>query len=78
MALYKQLLQANSAWVIHFTVEDEYCEHPHWQSDAYLNQGINLVHFWQDRDFSNLRMSARWKDTHGNVQQIDNEQLNNL
>ncbi|ORZ11009.1 hypothetical protein BCR41DRAFT_356765 [Lobosporangium transversale] len=60
---YRRLLSAEEAW------------HPHWQTDAELEQGVNLVHFWHDRDFNTVRMSARWKDRSGNTQRIDNELL---
>ncbi|ORZ11682.1 hypothetical protein BCR41DRAFT_356755 [Lobosporangium transversale] len=72
---YRRLLSAEEAWVVHFTREDDYFEHPHWQTDAELEQGVNLVHFWHDRDFNTVRMSARWKDRSGNTQRIDNELL---
>ncbi|KAF9896603.1 hypothetical protein BX616_007128 [Lobosporangium transversale] len=72
---YRRLLSAEEAWVVHFTREDDYFEHPHWQTDAELDQGVNLVHFWHDRDFNTVRMSARWKDRSGNTQRIDNELL---
>jgi hypothetical protein len=72
-AEYKELLLADEAWVVHFTCEDNYL--PYWQSDDLLNEGINLVHFWHDVDFTTVQMSARWKDVHGNIQQIDDQPL---
>ncbi|ORZ08252.1 hypothetical protein BCR41DRAFT_359554 [Lobosporangium transversale] len=72
---YKRLLPAEEAWVVHFTCEDDYFKHPYWQTDAELDQGVNLVHFWHDRSFNTVRMSARWKDSSGNTQRIDNELL---
>ncbi|ORZ12046.1 hypothetical protein BCR41DRAFT_356401 [Lobosporangium transversale] len=71
---YKRLLPAEEAWVVHFTCEDDYFKHPYWQTDAELDQGVNLVHFWHDRSFDTVRMNARWKDS-GNTQRIDNELL---
>ncbi|ORZ19061.1 hypothetical protein BCR41DRAFT_351423 [Lobosporangium transversale] len=72
---YKRLLSAEEAWVVHFTREDDYLEHPYWQTDAELDQGVNLVHFWHDRSFDTVKMSAHWKDKSGNSQRIDNELL---
>ncbi|ORY98435.1 P-loop containing nucleoside triphosphate hydrolase protein [Lobosporangium transversale] len=71
---YKRLLPAEEAWVVHFTCEDDYFKYPYWQTDAELDQGANLVHFWHDRSFDTVRMNARWKDS-GNTQRIDNELL---
>ncbi|KAF9895533.1 hypothetical protein BX616_009472, partial [Lobosporangium transversale] len=71
---YKRLLPAEEAWVVHFTCEDDYFKHPYWQTDAELDQGVNLVHFWHDRSFDTVRMNARWKDS-GNTQRIDDELL---
>jgi hypothetical protein len=60
---YKDLLSADEAWVVHFTCEDDYLDHPTWQSDEQLQrEGINVVHFWHDQGFSTASMSARWKD----------------
>jgi hypothetical protein len=41
---YKDLLDADEAWVIHFTCEDDYPNHPIWQSDKQLRMGVNVVH----------------------------------
>jgi hypothetical protein len=72
---YKDLLHADEAWVIHFTCEDDYLNHPIWQSDEQLRMGVNVVHCWHDVDFSTVMMSARWKDVDGNVQQVDKQAL---
>jgi hypothetical protein len=72
---YKELLSAEEAWLIHFTREDNYLEHPCWQSDDQVNEAINMVHFWHNAEFTTVRMSARWKDVDGNVQQIDDQSL---
>ena len=75
MPIYKDLLQADEAWILHFTREDEYLTHPHWQSDTELKKGVNMVYFWHDGGFTTVRMSARWKDVNGNIQQIDDQPL---
>ncbi|KIM39967.1 hypothetical protein M413DRAFT_446873 [Hebeloma cylindrosporum] len=64
-----ELVSAEEAWVVHFTCEQDY--HPIWQSDAELLQGVNVVHFAHDIDFTKAAMSARWKDRAGNTQQVD-------
>jgi hypothetical protein len=73
---YKDLLSADEAWVVHFTCEDSYLDHPTWQSNEQLQrEGINVVHFWHDQVFSTVSMSARWKDADGNIQQVNNQLL---
>ncbi|KAF8350347.1 hypothetical protein F5887DRAFT_1069378 [Amanita rubescens] len=64
---YAALLSANEAWVVHFTCQEDYC--PIWQSDAELSKSINVVHFAHDPGFTNVVMSARWKDGAGEVHQ---------
>ena len=67
------LLSADEAWVVHFTCEPDY--HPIWQSDVELSGGVNVVHFAHDLDFTNVVMSARWKDRAGNIQHEDRRLL---
>ncbi|RUS14831.1 hypothetical protein BC937DRAFT_93253 [Endogone sp. FLAS-F59071] len=45
-------------WVVHFTCEDEYLRNPCWQTDSQLNDGLNVVHFWHDRDCKTLALKA--------------------
>jgi hypothetical protein len=71
---YMDLLSANEAWVVHFTCEDDF--RPIWQSDAQLAKGVNIVHFWHDLAFERVLMSARFINTTGNVQKIENRLLN--
>jgi hypothetical protein len=64
------LLSATEAWIVHFTCEDNF--HPIWQSGANLDNGINMVHFSHNPDFTRVWMSARFKDAMGNITEIDN------
>lgn len=74
--LYKELLSADEAWIIHFTREDGYLNHPLWQSSTQLNEGIiNMIHIWHNEDFTTAQMSARWKDVDDNIHQIDDQPL---
>lgn len=66
---YAALLSANEAWVVHFTRQAEH--QPIWQSDTDLSQNINVVHFAHDLGFTNVVMSARWKDCAGETQEIE-------
>ena len=61
------LLSANEAWVVHFTRQEDY--HPIWQSDMDLSKSINVVHFAHDPGFTNVVMSARWRDSTGKIRE---------
>jgi hypothetical protein len=58
-ARYQALHSADEAWVVHFTREDNHS--PIWQSGAHLSTCLNVVHFIHNPQFTELRMSARWK-----------------
>ena len=60
---YAALLSANEAWVVHFTRQEDYL--PIWPSDM----SVNVVHFAHDPGFTNVVMSARWKDCAGEIQE---------
>jgi len=66
-AEHAALLSANEAWVVHFTRQEDY--HPIWQSDMELSKNINVVHFAHDLEFTNVVMSACWKDCAGEIRQ---------
>lgn len=70
---YKALLSANEAWVVHFTCQEDYC--PIWQSNEHLLDGINVVHFAHNLEFTKVLISARWRDHDDNVQQVVNRLL---
>jgi hypothetical protein len=69
---YMALLNANEAWVIHFTLEDKY--DPVWQSDTMLSQGVNVVHIYHNSEFTEVLMMARWKDSAG-ITHLDKETI---
>ena len=60
---YAALVSANETWVVLFALEDDY--HPIWQSDV----SVNVVHFAHDPGFTNVLMSALWKNCEGIIQQ---------
>jgi len=66
---YKSLASADEAWIVHYTCEDGYLDgvKPYWDEKAIM-QGINMVHFWHDLEFTTARMSAFWKDENGMLQ----------
>ena len=53
---YRNNLGATEAWVIHFTREDNYFDHPRWQSDQLLWENINVLHIWHNLDFTEVKM----------------------
>ncbi len=67
---YKSLLGAEEAWVVHFTRQDDF--RPVWQTEHELD-GVNVVHFSHDLNFTTVRMNARFKDAVGHVTQITDE-----
>ncbi|KAF9349356.1 hypothetical protein BGX34_001840, partial [Mortierella sp. NVP85] len=72
---YKDLLEANIGWVIHFTRQDDYLDEPDWPSDAQLEKGVGLVHFWHDQNYTTLRMIARSKVKDEAVEEVVWEHL---
>ncbi|KAF9161413.1 hypothetical protein BGX21_011008 [Mortierella sp. AD011] len=71
----KRLLSADEAWIVHFTVDDEYLEDPHWQTDEELDQGMNLMHIWHDMDFETIQRSAHWRDNYGDTRRLEGNQM---
>ncbi|KAM6499476.1 hypothetical protein JOM56_004984 [Amanita muscaria] len=67
--VHAALLSANEAWVVHFTRQVDY--QPIWQSDTDLSKNINVVHFAHDLEFTNVVMSARWKNCAGEIQRVE-------
>ncbi|CAG8711924.1 17296_t:CDS:2, partial [Cetraspora pellucida] len=49
-------------WVIHFSREDNVVSDPHWSSDVLQERGLNVIYFWHDKEFKNVRMSTRSRD----------------
>lgn len=72
---YKDLLKADVAWVIHFTRQDDYLDEPDWPSDAQLEKGVGLLHFWHDQNYTTLRMIARSKVKDEAVEEVTWEHL---
>ena len=57
---------------MHFSREDTVVIDPYWPDQ---DRGINVVHFWHDRDFRNVRMSARFRDDTGKLCEIIDEPI---
>ena len=60
---YEEQLHPREIWIVHFSREDYVVTNPYWPSEKLQEKGLNVVHFWHDRDFKNVRMSARFRDS---------------
>ena len=69
MPEYKSLSGAEEAWIVHFTCQDDF--RPVWQSDTELDDGVNMVHFSHDLNFTRVQMHAQFKDTAGEIKETD-------
>jgi hypothetical protein len=57
---YAEMLSANDIWIINFTCEDDATKKPHWPPNDGKFESVNVIHFFHDRKFENVRMSARY------------------
>jgi hypothetical protein len=57
---YAKMLSANDIWIVNFTCEDNATKQPHWPPNDGKFESVNVVHFFHDRKFENIRMSARY------------------
>ncbi|KAG0041844.1 hypothetical protein BGZ83_001235 [Gryganskiella cystojenkinii] len=72
---YKKKLQASQAWVIHFTRQDNYLQDPLWPSYETLHGDVSMIHVWHNREFTEVRLSAKWKGRDGQITMIENESV---
>ncbi|GBC08712.1 hypothetical protein RclHR1_08330005 [Rhizophagus clarus] len=72
---YADKLKPSQVWVIHFSREDNVAKDPYWPCIRLQERGLNVVHFWHDKDFANVRMSARSLDISGKFHEIIDEQI---
>jgi hypothetical protein len=72
---YAQQLQSEEMWIIHFSREDNLLSSPYWPSKELQKKGLNIVHFWHDQEFINVRMSARFSNTANTIEEISDHQV---
>ncbi|KAF8448289.1 hypothetical protein BGX38DRAFT_1270300 [Terfezia claveryi] len=72
---YKINSGAGEAWVVHFTLEDNYLQHPLWQSNEVLSEGVNVVHVLHDYAFQSVRIGASYINSNGTVELIEDERV---
>ncbi|RIB00592.1 hypothetical protein C2G38_2233737 [Gigaspora rosea] len=54
---------------------DDVVKNPYWPCSKQQERGLNVIHFWHDKDFTNVRMSARSRDVTGKFYEIIDEQI---
>ncbi|CAG8578482.1 2256_t:CDS:2 [Diversispora eburnea] len=72
---YEEQLQPREIWIVHFSREDYIVSNPYWPCGKLQEKGLNVVHFWHDREFKNVRMSARFRDVTGKFREIIDEPI---
>ena len=70
---YEEQLHPREIWIVHFSREDYIVTKPYWPCEKLQERGLNVIHFWHDREFKNVRMSARFRDTTGRCYEIIDE-----
>ncbi|RHZ75162.1 hypothetical protein Glove_217g51 [Diversispora epigaea] len=70
---YAKMLSAGETWIVHFTREFDIILKPHWPSDEQQASGLNVVHFWHDEEFTNVRMSSLLHNSAGEIYHIINQ-----
>ncbi|RIB17010.1 hypothetical protein C2G38_2038091 [Gigaspora rosea] len=72
---YAEHLCPQEVWIVHFSREDFVVTKPYWPSQKLQDRGLNVIHFWHDKDFRNVHMSARFRDVTGKFCEIIDEQI---
>ncbi|CAG8540179.1 16127_t:CDS:2 [Cetraspora pellucida] len=55
--------------------EDSVVSDPYWPSEKLQDRGLNVIHFWHDEGFEDIRMSARFRDATGKFCEIIDEPI---
>ncbi len=61
--------------IVHFSREDSVASKQYWPCDKFQERELNVMHFWYDEEFRNVRMSARSQDCTGEFQVIIDLQI---
>ncbi len=72
---YADQLHPQEIWIVHFSREDSVASDPYWPSAKLQDRGLNVVHFWHDKEFKNVRMSARFQNATGQFCEIIDEKI---
>ena len=72
---YADQLNPKEVWVVHFSREDSVVSVPYWPCTKLQDRGLNVIHFWHDEGFENVRMNARFRDATGQFCEIIDEPI---
>ena len=72
---YADQLHPLEVWIVHFSREDSVVSDPYWPSEKLQDRGLNVIHFWHNESFKDVRMSARFQDATGQFCEIIDEQI---
>ena len=75
MFKYEEQLHSQEIWIVHFSCEDYIVTNPYWPCEKLQERGLNVIHFWHDREFKNVQMSAKFQDTTGRCYEIIDEPI---
>ncbi|RIA90950.1 hypothetical protein C1645_737492 [Glomus cerebriforme] len=70
---YADQLRPKEVWIVHFSRKDSVVFDPYWPCEKLQDKGLNVIHFWHDESFENVRMSARFRDGTGQFCEIIDE-----
>jgi hypothetical protein len=62
----KKELVLRDIWIVHFTRDDNVIMEPQWPSEE-QQMSLNTVVFWHNSDFTEVHMSALWKEYENDV-----------
>ncbi|RHZ53303.1 hypothetical protein Glove_443g47 [Diversispora epigaea] len=60
---YSNQFKPSEVWIIHFSQEDDVVKDPYWPCIRLQKRRLNVIHFWHNKNFTNVWMSARLLDT---------------
>ncbi|CAG8505327.1 5276_t:CDS:1, partial [Cetraspora pellucida] len=69
---YIDKLRPLEVWIVHFSREDSVVSSPYWLCKE---KRLNVVHFWHNKEFTNIKMSARFQNAIGEFCEVINEQI---
>ena len=72
---YADQLCPEEVWIVHFSREDSVVSDPYWPSKKLQDRGLNVIHFWHNESFKDVRMSARFQDVTGQFCEIIDEPI---
>ncbi|CAJ0832895.1 11583_t:CDS:2 [Entrophospora sp. SA101] len=62
---YAEQLCPLEVWIVHFSREDAVVTDPYWPCNELQDKGLNVIHLWHNKEFTNVRMSSRSLDAIG-------------